>query len=309
MIKRLQNKIAESRFALPVTALYTFLVWIAAGLHSDKLWIQFACMVLSTYLMVELNNRNALMRIYSRMVSCSFMVLMGTATMLFPSIEVGAVSLCFISFYLLYFYAYQEKALPGIVFYAFAVIGIASIFFVQILYYVPVLWIILATNILAFSARNFFSSIFGLIAPYWFLGGYYAYKQDLQGFLNHFIELANFQPLFDYSQISNHYIATYFFIMLLAIIGSLHFLRNSFMDKIRTRMLYDVFIIMLWLSLAMLAVQPQHDLLLFPVAVICVSPLVGHFLALTGTRWTNIAFFVVTALTLLLTIYNIWMLS
>ncbi len=306
MIKRLQNKIAESRFALPVTALYTFLVWIAAGLHSDKLWIQFACMVLSTYLMVELNNRNALMRIYSRMVSCSFMVLMGTATMLFPSIEVGAVSLCFISFYLLYFYAYQEKALPGIVFYAFAVIGIASIFFVQILYYVPVLWIILATNILAFSARNFFSSIFGLIAPYWFLGGYYAYKQDLQGFLNHFIELANFQPLFDYSQISNHYIATYFFIMLLAIIGSLHFLRNSFMDKIRTRMLYEIFISMDILTFVFIALQPQHYNELIVIAIINTAPLIAHFLALTRTRITNIIFFILIGAAALLTAYNLF---
>ncbi|MDE6806915.1 MAG: hypothetical protein K2I98_00420 [Prevotella sp.] len=43
------------------------------------------------------------------------------------------------------------------------------------------------------------------------------------------------------------------------------------------------------------------------LAFICTSPLVGHFVALTYTRITNIAFIVITTVILLITIFNLWM--
>ena len=63
MIKRLQNRISESKMALPITTFYGILVWMAAGLFHEGWWIQFALFALSTYLIVELNNSNALIRI------------------------------------------------------------------------------------------------------------------------------------------------------------------------------------------------------------------------------------------------------
>lgn len=68
MVKRLQNKIAGSRFALPVTAVYSIMIWLAGGLIANQLYLHFLLFGLSAYLMVELNNSNSLIRIYSRMV-------------------------------------------------------------------------------------------------------------------------------------------------------------------------------------------------------------------------------------------------
>ena len=42
--------------------------------------------------------------------------------------------------------------------------------------------------------------------------------------------------------------------------------------------------------------------------IITVSPLIGHFISLTSTRITNIAFFVIIAITVLITGFNLWML-
>ena len=39
------------------------------------------------------------------------------------------------------------------------------------------------------------------------------------------------------------------------------------------------------------------------------SPLLGHFLALTSTRVTNIASYVIAASVVLLTVFNLWMAS
>ena len=77
--KTFQNKVAASRYSLPITATLATLVWVAVGLLVSNIWVEFAFTAMSTLLMVELNNRNALMRTYSRMVSCSFLALMTMA--------------------------------------------------------------------------------------------------------------------------------------------------------------------------------------------------------------------------------------
>ena len=73
--------------ALPAVALYGVAVWLADGLYHMQWWIQFACFVLSTYLMIELNNSNALIRIYSRMVSCSFIAIASMCCFMFDAMN------------------------------------------------------------------------------------------------------------------------------------------------------------------------------------------------------------------------------
>ena len=40
MTKLLQNKVAESKLALPVTALYATIVWLLGGLVMQQWWLQ-----------------------------------------------------------------------------------------------------------------------------------------------------------------------------------------------------------------------------------------------------------------------------
>ena len=64
--KRLQNRVAESRFAFPVAVVYAAVVWMMAGLVGSSLYLQLGVFAVSTLMMVTLNNTNALIRIYSR---------------------------------------------------------------------------------------------------------------------------------------------------------------------------------------------------------------------------------------------------
>ena len=79
MKKYIQNKVAENRLALSVTIVYAVGVWLLSGFVQENWWIQFGCFALAAFLMLELNNVNALIRIYSRMVSCSFLALLHRA--------------------------------------------------------------------------------------------------------------------------------------------------------------------------------------------------------------------------------------
>ncbi len=287
-------------------AAYGIVVWLLAGAVGEMWWAQFAMYAASTLLMVVLNNRNSLIRIYSRMVSCSFIVATCAATFLLGSVRSGAVQLLFILFYLSLLRSYQDKRAPGIVFYSFACIGVASLFFVQVLYFVPFLWVLMATNLMAFSTRMFVASLLGIALPYWLFGGYYLYTADMDAIVAHFAQLGEFRMVADWAAVDVHRIVTAAVMAVLSVVGIVHYMRSSYLDKIRTRMIFEMFITVDILAMLFLVLQPQHYDVLLPLVTVNTSCLFAHFIALTRTRLTNAAFLVVCMLMLALTAYNLW---
>lgn len=319
MVKRLQNRIAESRMTLSLVVVYGLLVcvlygYVVMGLDSD-MWksprwlLMVAVTGLSTLLMVELNNSNSLIRIYSRMVSCTFLMLTVMATFQLDSIRGGLVQLAFIMFYLFFLRAYQNKRDVGNVYTAFLTIGVASVLFVQILYFVPFFWLMLGIRVQAFSAKTFWASLLGLITPYWFLLVYFLYQSDYETPMRHFISLGQYTQPTDISILSEHQLVTVGFVLLLTLTGIIHFLRQSSNDKLRTQMVYELFLFVTLYTIVFLVLQPQHYNFLFRILVVNAATFIGHFLALTRTKITNIAFVVIVLLTLLLTAYNLWNIS
>ena len=304
--KTFQNKIAASRFSLPVTATLAALVWVAVGFMTGNIWVEFAFTIVSTLLMVELNNRNALMRTYSRMVSCSFLALVTMAALPHPELKVSIVILCIIAFYLILWNGYQDHQSTGWTFYAFFCIGLASTVFIQIGYYLPFLWLMMTFFTNSFSIRTFLASIIGVITPYWFALGYYVYTNDLQGLIDHFAAFIDYHELFDYSLVTGHQIINFAFIILLGIIGMIHFLRTSYADKIRTRMIYESLIMLNVVTLIFLFLQPQHDKELGGIMIVNTSPLIAHFITFTKGRVTNITFIGIIIIMVFILLFNIF---
>lgn len=307
IVKRFQNRAAESRIALPLTGGYAFLVCAAGGLFADQLWVQFALLAVSSFLMMILNNANALIRIYSRMVSCSFLMLAVMSHFLFVDIRCGIVQTCFIAFYLFLFSAYQNIHSVGRVFYAFLMLGIASTMFVQVLFFVPVVWVLLSTNIMVRSLRAYVSSLFGLVVPYWFLAAYYIYVGQTDLLAGHFMQIADFGSVAAWGEMPLSHIVTTSFVTILSVVGMIHFRLNNYKDKIRTRMLFEIFSVLALCTILFIILQPQHLDYLLALLIVSTSPMIGHYIALTHTFITNISFYVMIAVTLILTCFNIWM--
>lgn len=270
------------------------------------MWIQLGGMIIATYLMVELNNQNALIRIYSRMVSCSFVIMMLMANYLLKQPSIIATSICHIAFYLILFKAYQDKNGTGWIFYTFVFMGLASILWVQTLFFVPLIWILMTTNVLCMSVRTLISSLLGLMIPYWFWAGYLALTGQIDHLLTHFTALSMWNEPLSFHGVSNHQLYTIAFICTLGVIGSIHFLRTSYMDKIRIRMIFETFIVIDMVALVLLLLQPQHADQLTAILIINTSPLLGHFIALTRTKVTNIVFLFISIIAIFLTAYNLW---
>ena len=304
--KTFQNKVAASRYALPVTATLAALVWVAVGFLVANIWVQFAFTILSTLLMVELNNHNSLMRTYSRMVSCSFLVFITMTSLPTPSFKASIVTMCFIAFYLIIWNSYQDRRAAGWIFYAFFCVGLASLVFIQVGYFLPFLWLMMMVFTNSFSIRNFFASIIGLIMPYWFSAGYFAYTNNINGLISHFAEFINYQDLFDYSQVTDHEVVNLLFLIILSTLGSIHFLHTSYADKIRTRMIYNSFILINYVSLAFIILQPQHIKELGSIMIVNTAPLSAHFITYTKGKLANIVFISALVIMVLILLYNIF---
>lgn len=258
------------------------------------------------YLMFQLNNVNALIRIFSRMVSCSYLVLMTMAFFLFEDIANSIISLLAIAFYIFFFSIYQEGRAVGRIFYAFAILGTMSVIFVQTLYFVPIIWFLLFTNIMAGNVRMIVASLLGLILPYWFIAAYGVFSGNALLIVPHFEALLEFGPLADWQVVSRAEIFTLCFVALLSITGMIHFRLNNYKDKIRTRMLFEIFSVMNLCLMVFIVLQPNLIEPLLTLLIVNTAPMIAHYIALTNTKVTNVSFYIIILITLGITIGNVW---
>lgn len=306
MRKQVQNIVAGSRLTLPVTIVYTTGVWLLCGLLTNHLWLQFACFGITSYLMMVLNNQNALIRIFSRMVSCAFLVLSCAASFLYTSIHGDVMQMLVVAAYLLLFQSYQNRDAVGIIYYAFLMLGLASLANPFILYFIPLIWLLTATNLLSLSWRTWLSSLFGLITPYWFITAWLIYQHDFSPLAAHLSPLLDFQFPIRYDHLGTGELMTWALLVICFLTGVIHFVRKSSYDSIRIRLIYGFFIWMDLFAFALMCFQPQHNDMLLRIIIINTAPLIAHFLALTSTKFTNVAFFVLTGVILFITAYNLW---
>ena len=88
------------------------------------------------------------------------------------------------------------------------------------------------------------------------------------------------------------------YVFLLALTGSIHYVRKNYDDKIRVRMYYYCLMAIQVVLLLWLLVQPTYFRPLFSMLILTTVPSVAHFFALTHTWLTN-AWFILSALCLL----------
>lgn len=308
MVKRLQNKVAESRRTLPVAMLYGTAVWVLAGLLQHAWWLQFACFVLSVLLIMRINSKNLLIRIYSRSVSVAFIFLSCAAVFLFPSWKGGIVQFCCITALMLLFDSYQDDTAVGKSYYAFLLLGFSSMLDPHVLFFLPLLWVMMRIIVYALSWRTFLASLLGLVTPYWFMCGWLMWqkKGGLQAVGSLFAVQDIFQFTIDFDSLPLSILLVMLYTAFLMIIGSIHFLHNSYRDKIRVRQIYYGFITIGIFSLALLVLQP-HNELAGRMLIFATSPLIGHYWALTNSRISNVMVCFLAVVLIILTAFNLWM--
>ena len=322
MIKRLQNKVAESRFSLPIASIYGLLMWLPMGVTSNaNLQVSLPIFILTTYLVIELNNRNALLRTYSRMVSCSFIFLMLMSPWMINASTLGVLCLFTASISVL-FRLYQNR-LPSIpIFYTILLLGIVSLVWPPILFFVPLLILVASAYLRSFNFYALLATILAVATPYWLLLPVALYFNKLDLLESHFTTCTDiFNAVVSSEQTQSNVsfllsdklqvVVTMSILLVFFFVGTIHFLRNSYKDKIHVRMLYYSIItlasIVLIATIALLLLVPFGQTwaeYLIAILTMLVSPLIAHYITFTNTRITNISFFVFLIIVLLATAFN-----
>lgn len=280
---------------------------MASGVLGDKrMWLPFALLVLTALVMVQLNNRYALIRIYSRMVSCSFLVISAMCPFIFTSWRTALLGQMVALTFLLLFSSYQNREAQASIFFAFVCIGVSSLVWIQALAFAPLAWLLCGLPLFSLTPRSLVASLLGLLLPYWFWLGGLALSGDVSPILHHLSLIVEWRPWPVVGVVDNHQMATIVFVIVATVISYIHFIGNSYKDKIRTRTFYNCFLISVVYTIALIALQPQHINELEAILAVVAAPVVGHYLALSSTRWSNVLFLILLATAVAIIAYNLW---
>ena len=303
-LNRFQIQVATGRFTLPVVVIVCLLLW---GI-SFREWNELASMAIIGfigYVMIEANTAFTLIRTRTSL-PVSIYGWIATALFFLHSFEwINLIPLIFILSVFQLFRSYESSSPTNPIYHTFLFIGLGSLIFPQIVYFVPLFWGSMIP-FRAMSGRSFLASLLGVITPYWFLFGYAFVYDKMELFWKPIQEMTHFYPM-AYNQLTLPELISWGIITILLIISSIHYGYAAYMDKTRTR-IYHSFVAFagLWATLFSF-LQPMHLQELMPIQLICMAFLSGHLFSLTRNRFSGILFIVIFAAFILLMIFNLWM--
>lgn len=193
---------------------------------------------------------------------------------------------------------HEEKSLKNSFDWAF-LIGIGSLFWVQILWFTPLFWFGMY-QMRSLGIRSFLSSVFGMLAVYWLALGWCVWQNDYSVFTQPFGSFFQFHPVEkDWKLLAGTAYAA-----LLTLVASLNILTHEHADNLRTRE-YLSFLIVFAIAAFLLYFAYDLEEFLF-VTAIPSSILVSHFFTVTWNRWTGGLFYCTILIFICILFIRLW---
>lgn len=247
---------------------------------------------LITWTMAETNNRFSLIRIRSRMPSCIWLMCAAVSSFLHPVDTPILCSLSLVAGIFSLFHCYQQRDPQRNLLSSFLCISLGSLAFPPLLLFILPWYGYVAYLTFVWSWRGFWGGIIGIILPYWFWSGWCIWTNDFSPLLNHLGQVIHWHPLSwtSYLSLPLPSLMLWGGVSVLTLIAIFHFLNETYKEKIQVRIyLYICMIQVILIQLAIVA-QPEHFSILMSLMMICSSPFIGHFFALTNSKFSNILF-------------------
>ena len=290
--KRFQNRVAESRWLLPLTLVVCTAFWWVWHSYTVMNAMAFLCLMLTVWVMVEWNVRFNLLRNYSRMLAAMYALF---TTLLSVSVEGYTpylIQLLLSLSLLLLMGCHDVYRSSGRIFASFTCIGFGSLFFFPLFCFIPLLWCVLAVTMRGMTARALTASVLGCALPYWLFLGLWCCDISLWGDWG-IVRLGDWLPvpfLIDFSLWKLSMLSAIVFLLLTAGAGVVHYVRQRFSDKSFVRLMYYAFMSGICICLVLLVLCPHWYSYLSMLLSVFVSPLAAHLFTHTYTRWTNLMF-------------------
>lgn len=299
MRNTLRTRITQSDGTLVLILFATIPVWMAGHWGDTHRWLCLLASLLAAYLVLEMNNRCHLMRERSRMMSTVFLLLVACMGFLHDDLRscVLALSLSATNFSLLT--AYQQRNPVWNAAAAFLSLGIGICLFPPLILAVPLLWFGCYHYVQIFSARVWRASIFGLAVPVLYAALYFVWKgsplPNLEQTYLHW-------PHYEWPSLS--IIVSVATLLVIALWSIAHFGRTSYKDNTRTRLSIQMLTMEFYFLFVLAALWPDKEGCLTAALIVCTAPVIGHYAALSESRFNNFLFWLFTFILLALLIFN-----
>lgn len=299
--RTLRNRITESDLTFVVSLLITIVLWLAGHWTDASYWGGMAMIATAGYITLEMNNRGHLLRVRSRMMSSSFMLMLSALPIVHDYTPLMWVPLCVLWANLLLFSAYQQREPVGRTFYAFVLMGTAMCVYPPLVLMLLPMWFCLYHNLRILSWRTWSASVFGLcVAPIYMIAfRLWTGADPLPVEWMQYVERIMMPAEWTLSvQLSIGLVA------LMAAWGTLHFRSNSYKENLRTRMLFGVLRMEMMIVPILLLLWREDWQVVLLLGVATGAPFVAHYFALAEGRWHNRACWLLVLLLLALGLAN-----
>lgn len=292
---RLQNRVSGSMFTLPACAVVALGAWYAThrgALAEPLTWVGLALLTLITSILVEMNNRNQLIRVRSRMVSSVWLVMLAAIPAMQTFSPLMLVTAALALAYFLLFRTYQAKGIETTTFHYAVMIGLASVFVPKLIVCMPLFLWHQTVFLRSMTLRAFCASLVGALFPFLPFAAWAAITEDASFFVDWYASLCRWQPLTQqaYLSLSVQQVASWGLPTLLTLFGFIHYLSTSNDDKIQVRMFLYIICVQWFVLQTCVCLQPRYVELFMPLLAVTGAPLVAHFFALTHSWLTNALF-------------------
>ena len=171
------------------------------------------------------------------------------------------------------------------VFDASALLALASIFEIKVLFILPVFWLVMGIlQILSF--KSFLASLIGALSIFWIVGGVSFLLEDYNFIVSLSKDIISFE-LVDFTSFSSAEIAYVFFLGVLMISAMSSFWPRQHLDKLRTRN-YLNSVLVLWFALLGLWFFSGNDMGILLFLFSMSSLMAGYFFSLIDTMYSRV---------------------
>ena len=307
---RFQNKVAESTATMPFCAMLAIILWWwPQQSFATNNAIGLVLCALTTYICIETNAVQNIIRIRTMMMACVWLVLASCLAFMHPFGAPAIVAVCLSASYYLLFRCYQLYDSTVWIFHSFLFLGIGSMFAAVMLPMGLLYYIYLIAYLRSFSWRGFWAGILGLVLPYlgWGIWCFFMDKTDslLDYVFGHFMwHPFSWEAVFS---LPFNGMVSIGVVIVMSLVGVLHYLQTKYNDKIQVRMILYIYSVQTTLLIVYLFLQPQEFQSTMALLVVSACPLIAHFFSLTKSRLSNTFFILSLLLCCVMAYLNLWM--
>jgi len=202
------------------------------------------------------------------------------------------------------FISYHEERAVSKAYNAALLIGIGSLLWVHLLWFMPLFWIGMY-NFRSLSPRTLAASIVGVGTVYWFLLGWCVWQNDYTVFTIPFASLLKMRLL----NLDNFTIVNWISILLIAFLtvtASVNIITHDYDDNLRSRQFLSFLILMAIWAFSLYFIYEQNSEEFLETACVPASILIAHFFTVGRKRILQWMFYAIVLIMVALLFYRIW---